>query len=314
MTRRSKRNPFATAAVLVALVAMTAFAIVGCAAQPSATAPLEKTGTSAPEAALSGRIVTIDINPSVELEVGADGIVLDARPLNDDAKKVLDALKLEGLAATDAVKLIVAAAVSLGYIDPAATDTYVAISVEQAGNEPTDEEQGLEEELKASAEEGLDESGAEGQVDVSAITHERIAAARSLGLSPGRLNLIDRLAAALGQTREQVLATYGEAKVKEIMKALNAARPEGDESVDEDQGDESVDENGDPEDETVDADSDEGSDDQDEDVDEDDGDRDEGDAGQGGDEGYDAGKHNGEKNHGEDGATADPTPVVTIPA
>lgn len=307
-----KRTPIRSLLLLVTVLAMTAFAAAGCAGAPAATngpagdgAPIERTATSAPEAALATRIVTVDINPSVELEVDEAGLVVEARALNADAEAVLATVTLAGLPATDAVKLIVDAAVQLGYLDPAATEAYVAIGVEDNGDGESADEDQLEQDLQDSAEEGLEENGSAGQVDVSAIAHERIEAARALGISPGRLNLIDRLAAALGQTREQVLATYGESKVKEIMKALNAARPEGDEDLDEGgDADEGADES---------IEQDESSDDDaDEDIDRDEGDASD-DEGDGEVQGEDYGKHNGEKNHE---GTPEPTavPTVEVPA
>jgi len=309
MDRYTKRKAVGTTALVLALIAMPIFAMAGCVAQPNPTT-IEETVTSAPEAALATRIVTVDINPSVQLEVDEAGLVVGVEPLNEDAVKVLETLQLEGLPATDAVKRIVAAAVALGYIDPAATDTYVAISVEKIDDDTDSDVQELEDDLQASAEEGLEENGAEGEVDVSAITQERIAAARELGMSPGRLNLIDRLAAALGQTREQVLATYGDSKVKEVMKALNAARPEGDESLDENDGD--ADE-GDADDGEEDIEEEE-SQDQDEDIEEqDDSDEtveEQDDADKDDEEGdSDEGKHAGEKNHPDEST---PTPGMAI--
>jgi hypothetical protein len=61
----------------------------------------------------------------------------------------------------------------------------------------------------------------------SPVVQERIAAAAALGIPPGRLLLLDRLAATLGWTREQVLAQYGNASVKDIMKATNEYRHGG---------------------------------------------------------------------------------------
>ena len=174
------------------------------------------------------RVITVDINPSVQLTVDADDKVLEAEALNDDAKALLATLHLEGLPATEAVQLIVGAAVVLGYLDAAATDNYVAIAVEDDGDESTDDEQQLENDLKDSAEQGLADHDATGEIDMSEIVHERISAAATLGISPGRLNLIDRLAEALGQTREDVLAQYGEANVKTILKAIKAALGHGD--------------------------------------------------------------------------------------
>lgn len=179
------------------------------------------------QVAASVRVVTVDINPSVQLSVDADNKVLEAKALNADAEALLATLHLEGLPAPEAVQLIVGAAVVLGYIDAEATDNYVAIGVEDNGDESDADEQELEDELTAGAEQGLSDHHASGEVDMSVIAHERITAAATLGISPGKLNLIDRLAVALGLTRDEVLAEYKDASVKSIMKAMHLALGNG---------------------------------------------------------------------------------------
>ena len=184
-------------------------------------------GQDAIQVAAAIRVVTVDINPSVQLSVDADNKVLEAKALNADAEALLATLNLEGLPAPEAVQLIVGAAVVLGYIDAAATDNYVAIGVEDNGDESDADEQQLEDELTAGAEQGLSDHHASGEVDMSVIAHERITAAATLGISPGKLNLIDRLAEALGLTRDEVLAEYKDASVKSIMKAMHLALGNG---------------------------------------------------------------------------------------
>jgi hypothetical protein len=176
---------------------------------------------------VAARIVTVDINPSIELTVNPDGVVTAAKSANGDGDAVLATIHVVGMNTTDAVKLIVETAVTLGYIDASATDNYVEIGVEQKGNSPTTEETNLENDLKGAAEQGLAHKNAKGTVGASMLVHERIAAAKTLGISPGRLNLLDRLAETTGQTRDQVLAQYRDSSVKDIMKAENAARQNG---------------------------------------------------------------------------------------
>lgn len=65
---------------------------------------------------------TIDINPSIELAVTADGKVVKATGLNQDGTKLLAQVEaktqLEGLAAEAAASLIAQAAVEAGYVAP----------------------------------------------------------------------------------------------------------------------------------------------------------------------------------------------------
>jgi hypothetical protein len=58
----------------------------------------------------------------------------------------------------------------------------------------------------------------------SLIVAERIAAALALGIPPGHLNLLDRLAFMAGQTREDVLALWQDAPIQSIMKEIKRLR------------------------------------------------------------------------------------------
>lgn len=128
---------------------------------------------------------------------------------------------------------------------------------EPPAEEPPADESGddLADDLGDAAEEALEEAGADPDVEVcvSEIAHERIAAARALGISPGKLLLIDRLAGLSDMTRDEAVALYKEAKVRVIMKETNRLRKEarvGQGDDEEEPGEEPEEEPGDePEDE-----------------------------------------------------------------
>ena len=51
--------------------------------------------------------MSIDVNPSIELEVNRQEKVLRATPLNDDAQTILDGMKLEGVNLKTAVNAVI---------------------------------------------------------------------------------------------------------------------------------------------------------------------------------------------------------------
>ncbi len=55
---------------------------------------------------------------------------------------------------------------------------------------------------------------------------ERNATAESLGIPPGRLNNIDKLAEISGMTREEVLAIYADSSIQDIQKEIQRYRSE----------------------------------------------------------------------------------------
>ena len=60
--------------------------------------------------------VSIDVNPSIELEVNRQEKVLKANPLNEDAKTLLDGMELEGTNLKTAVNAVIGSMVQNGYL------------------------------------------------------------------------------------------------------------------------------------------------------------------------------------------------------
>jgi hypothetical protein len=58
----------------------------------------------------------------------------------------------------------------------------------------------------------------------SAVVAERIVAAEALGIPPGHLNLIDKLAEISGKTREELLPLLTEGSVQKVMKEIKKYR------------------------------------------------------------------------------------------
>ena len=72
--------------------------------------------------------VTVDINPSIELVINEKEVVVYANALNEDAEVLLLELEVVGLNVDDAMELIIAKAIELGYIDVDAEEVYVEVS------------------------------------------------------------------------------------------------------------------------------------------------------------------------------------------
>lgn len=186
----------------------------------------------------------VDINPSVELGINALGRVVEVIDYNDDGKAVLEGLDLENMKVDKAVKLIVDTAVDLGFLEE---DTDVQLTAVNDDEEDADK---LLKKAKKGTDEALEENDVEAEVGQAAISLARRDAAREyseeegIHLSPGKLNLIQKLWEAQNPDEEltadnydEVLdlaqdemdnsdMTYAEAPVKEIMKAIKAIRME----------------------------------------------------------------------------------------
>lgn len=190
--------------------------------------------------------MSVDINPSIELGINALGRVVSVEALNDDGQVVLDELgSIKGKKLDSAVKLIVDAAVDEGFIEEDDTSfielTAVTDDEEKAAKLLRDADKGTKE--------ALDENETEAEVGQSAISHARRDAAKAAGISPGKLNLLQKLWIAQGneidpeadadelqdvfdeildQENEELDddPLYKDGSVKDIMKAIKKIRME----------------------------------------------------------------------------------------
>jgi len=189
--------------------------------------------------------ICVDINPSIEVGINAFDKVISVEALNEDGQAVLDELgRIKGMKLDAAVELIVDEAIDQGYIEESDASFVQLTAV-------TDDEDKASRLLK-DAEEGtraaLDENEAQAEVGQAAISQARAAEAKAYGISPGKLNLLQKLWVAQGneipadadrEELEEIFAemlemenddtdgVYAEGSVKDIMKAIKAERGKG---------------------------------------------------------------------------------------
>ena len=161
--------------------------------------------------------ISIDINPSIELGVNVFDVVVSAEAYNDDGEKVLENLDVEGGSIEDAIQEIVDSAIADGYVEEDDTSV-ISITTETNDGE-------LAEELKEAAEEGvenaLEENETEAEIEKDNVALERRDEARELGITPGKLNLIQKLQVVNPDVK---IEDFKEASVKEIMAATHEAK------------------------------------------------------------------------------------------
>lgn len=161
--------------------------------------------------------VSMDINPSVELGVNAFEKVVSVEAYNEDGEKILKDTDLVKSNIDDAVSIVISNAISQGYINE---DGSSAIEITTA----TDKEKvatKLDEYLKDVAEETLNDNNLEAEVETEKVALARRDEARKLGLTPGKLNLIEKLQ-ELDPTIN--VEDYKDSSVKEIQKKTKELR------------------------------------------------------------------------------------------
>lgn len=106
-------------------------------------------------------VLTISINPEVDLEIDKDGNVLSVVFRNEDAETAYKDLSLEGIQAEDAVKVIVEAAEEKGYLK---NDGGVTLVYGSTGNASAEEARGMIDGAREAVMDTLNELGKESAV------------------------------------------------------------------------------------------------------------------------------------------------------
>lgn len=159
--------------------------------------------------------VALDINPSVKLTTNMYDKVIKIETLNEDAKIITKDLKIKNKDIEEALKLLVASATENGYI---AKDSDNAIMVTA-----TSEDEAVTEEILNNAEEAINEEleieeVEDAEIIKENINQERFDVAERLGISPGKMNLLDKLKV---ESPDINVDEYAEKSVKEIMQKIN---------------------------------------------------------------------------------------------
>lgn len=171
------------------------------------------------------KYISFDINPSVELVTNAFDKVIDANALNEDGIKILESLDLENKDVKEAVDLLTQSAIDNGYLqENLQNEILVTVATDDADEAvKTQNELGevVKEELK---EENLDKT----PVTAENINMERHKEAARLGISPGKMNLIQKLEAVKPGIKYE---DYSKKPVKDIMKEIKDIRKENKEAT-----------------------------------------------------------------------------------
>lgn len=161
------------------LVAAACIAAVLC-ALPIGAYAYYKTPTS---------YVSVDINPSVELGINAFGKVVSVKAYNTDGETVLVGLSLINTNVESAVRLIVKSASQNGFIKDDGS-SFISVTAETNNDKKAEK---LKDEAEAGAEDAIKSEDDAATIQTDTIALDRRAEAIALGITPGKLNLIQKL-------------------------------------------------------------------------------------------------------------------------
>ena len=173
-------------------------------------------------------VVSLDVNPSIELKVSRSEKVLACAPLNDDAKTILadmgDGADLKGAKLDVAVNAIVGSLVRNGYLN--SISSAIMISVE---DKDTARAEKLQRELTSAVDGILQTSDAKASVLTQTLTQDaaREQQARENSISTGKAALVNRVLAINPELQFDALAKFSVEELKDLTEAGAPAMPIG---------------------------------------------------------------------------------------
>ena len=173
-------------------------------------------------------VVSLDVNPSIELKVSRSEKVLVCTPLNEDAKAILadmgDGADLKGAKLDVAVNAIVGSLVRNGYLD--SISSAIMISVE---DKDTARAEKLQRELTSAVDGVLQTSDAKASVLTQTLTQDaaREQQARENSISTGKAALVNRVLAINPELQFDALAKLSVEELKDLAEAGAPAMPIG---------------------------------------------------------------------------------------
>ena len=173
-------------------------------------------------------VVSLDVNPSIELKVSRNEKVLACVPLNEDAKAILadmsNGADLKGAKLDVAVNAIVGSLVRNGYLD--SISSAIMISVEDKDAARAEK---LQRELTSAVDGVLQTSEAKAAVLTQTLTQDatREQQARENNISTGKAALVNRVLAITPALKFDALAKLSVEELKDLAEAGAPAMPIG---------------------------------------------------------------------------------------
>lgn len=135
--------------------------------------------------------VSLDVNPSIEYSVNRFDRVLSVTGVNDDGTEIINNIELDNLenkSIEDAISLTVDEISDAGYLDSNVGGVAITTS-----SDDMDSAGELAETLETVVNNSVEDNNHEATVIAQAVGANRVAEARELGVTPGKLNLVEKM-------------------------------------------------------------------------------------------------------------------------
>jgi hypothetical protein len=162
--------------------------------------------------------VSLDVNPSIEFTLNRFDRVLTVTAVNDDAQEIVGELVLQNLnhkTIDTAIAKAVQELTDKGFFDG---DEEGGVMIATSGKDLKKAET-MAQRLQERVQEDLGDENV--NVESVSVGLERVREAQKLGVTPGKLNLVEKLQASTGDTDSIDVEEWLDKPVREIMKAIN---------------------------------------------------------------------------------------------
>lgn len=160
--------------------------------------------------------VSLDLNPSIEYDLNMFDVVIGVTGVNDDGTQLLGDVDLTGQSIDDAISDTVDLLIEDGYItSEEANDIVIATN-----NSDEDKSDELAVELQEVAENRIVENDVVANVEATSVAKERVAEAKAMGVTPGKLNLVEKLKASSEAPEDVDVSEWLDKPVKEIQSVI----------------------------------------------------------------------------------------------
>ena len=132
--------------------------------------------------------VSLDVNPSVMMEVNLFERVIGMEALNEDAKDLLKGLALKNKNIEDVISEIISRLEENGYFDEEGANILIASAAKSE-----EKAERLAGKLRGAVEDEIADNGFRAEVSAGAVGYEMVQEAKALGITPGKLNIITNL-------------------------------------------------------------------------------------------------------------------------
>lgn len=163
--------------------------------------------------------VSLDVNPSIEYSVNRFDRVLAVKGVNDDGTEIISGIelnKLKNKSIEDAISLTIDEISDAGYLDSNASGIVITTS-----SDAMTKASELVQTLEKVVNKGVEKNNHEAVVTAEAVGADRVAEAQALGVTPGKLNLVEKMMESADSSENINKEEWLHKSVKDIMAKTN---------------------------------------------------------------------------------------------